>query len=661
MSSNHLESIIDIDDNKELIARRVSKKLALIIMSFAILTTLIHLWFNSLGLLEVVKWNAIHLGTMLGLCFLIFPMSKSVKSIDSNPTILDWFLCLGGIFSGVYLITQYDRFIRTAAQAILVDYIVAIFTILLVLEAARRSVGLVLPLMAIAFIFYIKYGRYFPGLFAHQGFTWKRILIRMYMTDNGIYGVTLAVSATYVFMFVLFGSFLGKSGTAQFFNEFALALAGRFRGGPAKVAIFASGLMGSISGSAQANVATTGAFTIPLMKRVGYSPRFSGAVEAAASTGGILMPPIMGASAFIMSSFLGIPYINIVYAGIIPALLYYFAIFMMVDTQSVKLKLEGLDKSQLPQLKTVLKERGHLVTPLIVIIILLMIGLTPLYSAFYGLLSVIVVSSLRKNTRMSLRAIIAAMEEGALSAVPIAIACGVVGFVVGSVSMTSLGQVIATNIISLSFGKLYIALFLVMISAIILGMGLPATACYIITATIAAPALINMGVIPIAAHFFAFYFGTLSAVVPPVALTSYTAAGLSGAKPMEVAFTGFKLASAGLIIPYIFVYSPSFLFTGEISPIFFPIKIVTATIGIILLAYSNQNFAFTKLSVGEKIVLLIAAICLVSPDLVSDIAGVVIGGIIIIKNYTAYKNDIQGSGSEQLNELNSELHGPFKE
>lgn len=655
------ENIIDIHDNSSLIARHVSKKIALLIMVFAIITTLIHVWFNSVGLLTVVKKNALHLGLMLGLCFLIFPISKSEKSKNSNPTTLDWILCCGGVFSGIYLMTQYDRFIRSAAQGITTDYIVAIFTILLILEAARRAVGLVLPLMAISFIFYTKYGQLFPGLFAHQGFTWKRILIRMYMTDNGIYGITLAVSATYVFMFVLFGAFLGKSGTAQFFNEFAMALAGKYRGGPAKVAVFASGLMGSISGSSQANVATTGAFTIPLMKKVGYSPRFAGAVEAAASTGGILMPPIMGASAFIMSSFLGISYMKVVYAGIIPAMLYYFAVFMMVDTQSVKLKLKGVEKDQLPDLKTVIKERGHLVTPLIVIIVLLMRGLTPLYAAFFGLLSVIVVSSLRKNTRMSLRTIISALEEGALSAVPIAIACGVVGFVVGSVSMTSLGQVVASNILLLSFGKLWIALILVMISAIILGMGLPSTACYIITVTIAAPALINMGVTPIAAHFFAFYFGTFSAVVPPVALTSYTAAGLSGAKPMEVAFTGFKIASAGLIIPYVFVYAPSFLFAGDIHPIIFPINIITIVMGIVLLAYTNQNYAFTKINFFERVLLFASAICLASPNLPSDIFGIVVGGIIVIRNYTAYKRGYSDTdGLNVVHEID-DIPGPPKE
>lgn len=648
----------NLHDNSELIARHVSKKIALLIMIFAIITTLIHVWFNSIGLLTVVKKNALHLGVMLGLCFLIFPISKSEKAKKSNPSVFDWGLCVGGIFTGVYLMTQYERFIRTAAQAIPMDYVVSLFTILLVLEAARRAVGFVLPLMAIGFILYTKYGQFFPGLFAHQGFSWKRILIRMYMTDAGIYGVTLAVSATYVFMFVLFGAFLGKSGTAQFFNEFAMALAGKFRGGPAKVAIFASGLMGSISGSAQANVATTGAFTIPLMKKVGYSPRFAGAVEAAASTGGILMPPIMGASAFIMSSFLGIPYIQIVYAGIIPALLYYFAIFMMVDTQSVKLNLKGVDKSQLPDLKVVIKERGHLVAPLVVIIGLLMWGLTPLYAAFFGLISVIVVSSFRKSTRMSFRTILSAMEEGALSAVPIAIACGVVGFVVGSVSMTSLGQMVASNILLLSFGKLWIALILVMISAIILGMGLPATACYIITATIAAPALINMGVTPISAHFFAFYFGTLSAVVPPVALTSYTAAGLAGAKPMEVAFTGFKLASAGLIIPYVFIYAPAFLFTGDIHPVIFPINIVTIVIGVVFLSYTNQNFAFTKLYLFERVLLFASAICLASPDLFSDVVGIVVGGTVAIKNYVSYKRGYTHTGDLDVVHTIDDMPGP---
>lgn len=615
---------------EEISTRKLFGKAAFFVMVFSIVTSAIHIWINSFSLMMVIKKNAIHLGLMLALTFLMYPATK--KSSKEKPSIFDWGFGILGILTGLYIYFTYDSLIDRSLTPNTIDYCFAVITVLLILEAARRAVGWILPVLSISFIFYAKFGYIFPGVLAHQGFTWKRILTRMYLTDNGIYGVTLMVSASYVFMFILFGSFLNKSGTAKFFNDFSLAFAGKFRGGPAKVAVMASGLMGTISGSSQANVATTGAFTIPLMKEVGYTPRFSAAVEAAASTGGILMPPIMGAASFMMASFLGVPYLKVMMAGIIPALFYYFAIFVMVDLEAQKLDLRGLSKDKLPNLKLVIKKQGHLMIPILIILVLLVKGLTPLYSAFYGLISVIVVSFLKKSTRMSLKDILEALEDGAKNAVPVAIACAVVGFIVGVVSMTGLGQVLAHNILKLSMGQTWLALILVMIASIFLGMGLPATACYIITASIAAPALINMGINPLAAHFFAFYYGTLSAVVPPVALTSYTAAGLSGANPTDVAFTGFKLASAGIIIPFMFVYSPSLLMQGEITPLGIITVIITGLIGICLLGASNEKYLKGRLSKLESFILFIGAITLVYPGLLTDAIGLAIGAGIFLKN-----------------------------
>ncbi len=604
-----------------------SKKVALVITVLAIATSIIHIWMNSFSLMMVIKKNAIHLGLMLGLTFLMYPTKK-----DKDPCILDWILAVMGLSTGIYIYLTYDSLIDRSLVPNTMDYAFAIMTILLILEGSRRAVGAILPILAILFILYAKFGQYFPGIFAHQGFNWKRILTRMYLTDNGVYGVTLMVSASYVFMFILFGAFLNGSGTARFFNDFALAFAGKYRGGPAKVAVIASGLMGTISGSSQANVATTGAFTIPLMKKVGYTPRFSAAVEAAASTGGILMPPIMGAASFMMASFLGIPYVQVMKAGVIPALFYYFAIFIMVDFEAQKLKLSGLTKDELPVLSKVFKEDGHLMVPILVILFLLVKGLTPLYSAFYGLISVIVISAIKKSTRMSLKDILKSLEEGAKAAVSVGIACAVVGFIVGVVSMTGLGQVLAHNILSLSMGKTWIALILVMVASIFLGMGLPATACYIITASIAAPALINMGIDPLAAHFFAFYFGTLSAVVPPVALTSYTAAGLSGANPTKVAFTGFKLASAGILIPFMFANSPELLMRGDVSAAGLILTIVTGLLGIYLLGASNENYLRCKTNIIESVLLFVAAVLLVYPGLLTDAIGLGIGIVVFFVN-----------------------------
>ncbi len=625
------ENVVAIDHHEEETSTRsFFGKTAAFVMIFAIITSIVHIWMNSFSLMMVIKKNAIHLGLMLGLTFLMYPATK--KSSKEKPSSFDWIFSVLGIFTGIYIYLTYDSLIDRSLTPNTIDYCFAIITVLLILEAARRAVGWILPVLSMSFIFYAKFGYLFPGVLAHQGFTWKRILTRMYLTDNGIYGVTLMVSASYVFMFILFGSFLNKSGTAKFFNDFALAFAGKFRGGPAKVAVMASGLMGTISGSSQANVATTGAFTIPLMKEVGYTPRFSAAVEAAASTGGILMPPIMGAASFMMASFLGIPYLKVMTAGIIPALFYYFAIFIMVDFEAQKLNLRGLSADKLPNLKAVIKKQGHLMIPIIVILILLVKGLTPLYSAFYGLISVIVVSFIKKSTRMSLKDVLEALEAGAKNAVPVAIACAVVGFIVGVVSMTGLGQVLAHNILKLSMGQMWLALLLVMVASIFLGMGLPATACYIITASIAAPALINMGVNPLAAHFFAFYFGTLSAVIPPVALTSYTAAGLSGANPTEVAFTGFKLASAGIIIPFMFVYSPILLLQGDVNPISMITTIITGLIGIYLLGASNEGYLKCRINKFESFILFVGALTLVYPGIITDIIGLAIGLGIFFKN-----------------------------
>jgi len=615
---------------QEPISERVlAGKIALLVTIYAVFTSLFHIWMNSFSLMILIKKNALHLGMMLALTFIMYPATR--KSSPKKPSILDWVLSVGGLAIGIYIFLTYDSLVERSLIPNTTDFVFAVLAIILTLEAARRAVGAILPVLSIFFIFYARFGQMFPGILAHKGFSWQRILTRMYMTDEGLFGVTIMVSASYVFMFILFGSFLQYSGTAKFFNDFALAFAGRLRGGPAQVAVMASGLMGTISGSAQANVATTGAFTIPLMKKVGYSPRFAGAVEAAASTGGILMPPIMGAASFIMASFLGIPYLKIMYAGIIPAIFYYFAIFVMVDFRAQKIGLQGMNQSELPDIKKVLKDEGHLVLPIVVILFFLIKGVTPLYAAFFGLIATILFSSLRKNTRMDLKKYILALEEASKTAVSVAIACGVVGFIVGVVSMTGLGQVIALNIMKLSFGHLWLALILVMVSSIFLGMGLPATACYIITASVAAPALIKMGVLPIAAHFFAFYYGTLSAVVPPVALTSYTAAGISGANPTDVAFSGFKLASAGIIIPFMFVYSPILLMQNVVVWRLI-LTIISGMLGIICLGAANEKYFRSPLKIYEQFTALAAAVLLVKPGLYTDVIGISLMAFFIVSN-----------------------------
>jgi len=590
--------------------RELAGKIGLIALVLTVGTSIVHAWMNSFGLLMAIKMNAIHLGTVMAIVFLYYPATKN--SPREAPSVLDWVFAGLSLLGTFYILTQYDRILAAHLNVLMPDLVMACITMFLLIEASRRAVGLPLTVLSILFVIYTKYGPHFPGLFAHQGFSWERVIIRMALTDEGIYGVSLMVSSTYVFMFILFGAFLAATKTSDFFNDFSLALAGKYRGGPAKVAVMASALMGSISGSAQANVATTGAITIPLMKRVGYAPHFAGAVEAAASTGGILMPPIMGAAAFIMSTFLGVPYAKIMIAGATPAVLYYMAVMFMVDLRAKRKGLRGLSAKEIPPLGKTLLERGHMMIPLGLIIYFLLAGYTPLFSAFLGLVSVIVLSSIRKSTRMSIRDFISALDMGARNAAPVGIACGVVGFIVGSVGMTGVGQIVALNIIMFSGGKLWAALILCMLAAIVLGMGLPATACYIITATIAAPALQQMGVEPIAAHFFAFYYGTMSAVIPPVALTSYTAAGLAGAKPMRVAVMGFGLALSGLLLPYLFVYNNSLLFVNTTWQGYFFV-LGMAIVGVFSLSAGIIGTFKGNMPLWERAFFIVTGISMVAP------------------------------------------------
>ncbi|MDD4455862.1 MAG: TRAP transporter permease [Candidatus Methanomethylophilaceae archaeon] len=619
--------------------RKLSGTAGIAALILTVSTALVHFWMNSIGLLIAIKMNAIHLGSLMAIIFLFYPAFS--RSPREHPSLPDWVLAVSSLGCMFWLLFTYDRLLQTNLQATLSDLAVAVATMALLVEASRRAVGLPLTVLSLLFLAYTRLGPYFPGLFAHRGFNWERIIIRMGLTDQGIYGVTLMVSSSYVFMFILFGAFLAASRTSEFFNDFSLALAGKYRGGPAKVAVMASALMGSISGSAQANVATTGAFTIPLMKRVGYMPHFAGAVEAAASTGGILMPPIMGAAAFIMSTFLGIPYVKIMIAGFTPAFLYYLAIMFMVDLRAKKKGLKGMEPSELPSLKAAMLDKGHMIIPLVLIIYLLVVGYTPLYSAFIGLFAIILVSSLKKSTRMGIRDIINALDSGTRSAAPVGISCAIVGFIVGAVGMTGLGQVIAMNIIMFAGGKLWAALILCMVAAIILGMGLPATPCYIITATIAAPALQQMGVHPLAAHFFAFYYGTMSAVVPPVALTSYTAAGLAGAKPFRVAMAALGLAFSGLLLPYLFVYNPDLLFIDFILPKYL-LDLATAALGIFSLSCGVIGIMKRDMHIWERLLFAFAGIAMVNPLRMIRLSSVLF--FLLITAWHCYSGRTKGKG-----------------
>lgn len=601
---------------------------------FKVITTIIavsfsifELWVNSFGIMLDIKRNAIHLGFLLMLVFLFYPATK--KSNIEKPTFSDIILSILGLSVGLYIFLFYDDLFTRAGIAITRDYIFAILCIILLFEASRRSVGLVFCGLVIFFLLYAVYGYIFPGIFKHPGISWTRTLYRMYLTYEGILGVTLSVSSTFIYLFILFSAFLEVCGTAEFFNDLALALAGSKRGGPAFVAVIASALMGTLSGSAVANVATTGTFTIPLMKKVGYKAHFAGAVEAAASTGGQIMPPIMGAAAFIMASFLQISYVKIMIAAIIPALLYYLAIAANVYLEARRLNLQGIPPENLPSLKEVLIKRGFMISPLVVIMYLLLTGRTPLMAGFGGIITTILVSFIRKETRLTLNKLIKALEEGAYSALQVGIACAACGIIVGVAAVTGIGSIVAYSLVELSGGIPLIALFMIMVACIILSMGLPSTALYIIVATVAAPALINFGFLPLAAHFFVFYFGALSNVTPPVALASYTAAGLAGSDPTKTAITGLKLTLAGFIIPFVYTFNPVLL-AQNISLTTLLTSLAECIAGVIALAIGTTGYIWKEIKIWERCLFILSAILLLLPLKMSSLYGIVLLSLLIL-------------------------------
>lgn len=589
------------------------------VSAVAIGLSVFQLYAATLGALPAIKLRAIHLGMIMVLIFLMYPGSS--RASRDRPTVFDVLLALASTLVGLYIVMRYDSFAISGGLANNVDYIFGVFTMVLVLEAGRRSIGPILPVMAIIFLSYAYFGNFIPGSFGHPGFTLTRIIEQMYLSTDGIYGVAIGVSATYIFLFILFGAFLGETGMAKFINNISMALAGRSPGGPAKVSIFASGLMGTINGSAVANVATTGAFTIPLMKSVGYRPHFAGAVEAVASTGGQIMPPVMGAAAFIMAEILNVEYKVVMFAALIPAVLYYLACYVGVHMEALKTGLKGLSRDELPNARVVMLERGHLVLPLIVIVYMLVAGYTPTFSAVGGIAATVVVSMLRKSTRMTWRGLIAALDAGARGSVGVAIACGVVGFIVGVTSLTSFGIKLGDNVIGLAGGNLMLTLVLSAITCIILGMGMPTTAVYIVAATMAAPALVKIGINPVAAHLFCFYFGNISNITPPVALAAFTGAGIAGANPNQVGFTAVRLGIAAFIVPFMFVYSPE-LIMQQGSALDILLAAVTAIIGVIGLGAAGARYLITSTTRLEQLLLLVGAVTLIKPGLVTDIVGI---------------------------------------
>ncbi len=599
-----------------------------------------HMYTAGIGLLPTSIHRAVHLTFAIVAVFLLYP-AKITMNRNAIPW-YDWILALFGGIGTAYIVFFFNVIAERGAQVQPHEIWLGIMTIILVLEAGRRVVGNVLPCLSTLFLLYCFFGRYMPEMFMHRGYSISRIIQHMYLTQEGIFGVALGVSSTFVFMFILFGAFLSKSGGARFFNELSLAVAGHSPGGPAKVAIVASGMLGTINGSSVANVATTGAFTIPLMKKVGYKPEFAGAVEACASTGGQFMPPIMGAGAFIMSEFLGISYLRIAAAAIIPAILYYSALFIAVHIRARDKKLEGLPRESLPRIKEVMSKDGHLLIPLAVIIFMLLRKYTPLAAAFWGILSVLGVAQIRQHTRMGFRSVFKAMEEGARGALGVALACALVGFVVGTSSLTALGLTISNNIIEIAGGRLLLTLVMAMVACLVLGMGLPTTANYIVTSTMIAPALIKMSVLPLAAHLFVFYFGIMADLTPPVCLAAFTGAGIAGGNPSQTGFNATRIAMVAYLIPYTFIYSPMILLENP-SMVPLMILVFSAFTGVIGLAAALQGWMFIRLNSMIRLIFLCCSIAAFLPGTAFKIGGTMSMGIlfIILKKWSSRGTELE--------------------
>ncbi|MGJ9384152.1 TRAP transporter permease [Salipaludibacillus sp. CF4.18] len=613
--------------------------LARTISVLAIVMGLFHLYAGGIQLFPATQQRAVHIGFALALIFLLYPVVRK-KPDDEDGTIpspltnsitvvMNIVLALIGLYIGAYIFFNYldvatRLFVPTNATVV-----IGALLIILTLEASRRVIGWSLPIIAIIFLIYAFIGENLSLMFSHTGYSFERIITQVGLSNEGILGTPLGVSATYIVLFIMFGSLLERSGAGNLFIELAMALVGRFRGGAAKVSVTASALFGTISGSQVANVATTGVLTIPLMKKGGYKPAYAGGIEAVASTGGMFLPPVMGAVSFLIADFLQVDYIYVVMAAILPALLYFFAIFVMVDLRAAQLPNENTEDLKVPDLKKSLKEKGHLLLPLgVLIVLLLVIQFSPPLAAFWSILSIPVFSTLRKHTRMSIRQIVEAAEQGVKLSLVVAAATACAGIVIGVVNMTGMGLRFSGLLIELSAGNLFVLLVLTMLASIIMGMGLPPVAAYIVLAILAAPAMVQLGVSPMSAHMFIFYYGTLSAITPPVAIAAYAASGIAMSNAMKTSLYAVRLAAVAFIVPFMFVYGPSLLMEGSVVSII--TTAITAFIGVFALAVALEGYLKQHILAISRVTLFAGALLSMFVGYTTDLIGIALIAVTLL-------------------------------
>ncbi|MBE5396866.1 TRAP transporter permease [Brevibacillus borstelensis] len=614
------------------------KWIGLLVSVIAICFALYHLYAAYAIPFVTLKHRSLHVAVVLCLIYLLYPGWK--KASRKKLSLLDVVMALASLGTAGYIFIYYLDIVNRGGIPSTLDVTFATITCLLVLEASRRVAGWELTAMASIFVAYAYLGPYLPGDFAHRGYTFSDIFNYMYVTTEGIFGDATAVSASFIILFIIFGAFLSKSGMGTLFNDLSLALAGSSKGGPAKVGVIASAVHGSINGSAVASVVTTGSFTIPMMKRVGYKPDFAAGVEATAAVGGQILPPIMGAAAFIMAETLGVPYITIAVAALIPAIMYYFGLLVQVHLRADRDNLQGLTKEELPKVKDVLKERGHLLLPLILLVLLLMMGYTPTLVAVATIIATIVIAALRPSSRMGFRDVLQALETGVRDTLGVAAACAAVGITVGVFSLTGLGLKLANIILMMGSGSLFMTLLFTMIASIILGLGLPSIPCYIITATMAAPALSTFGVDPLAAHLFVFYFGAIANLTPPIALAAFAGAGIAGSDPQRTGWISCKLALAGFIVPFIFIYKPGLLILeSSVADIAF--AALATLLAVLALAAATEGFLFAKMNWIFRLALIAAGILLIFPEAILMGSGLGIMIAISVLQFMKKRNGIK--------------------
>ncbi len=612
--------------------------------------TVFQLYTALQGTYTSLVQGAIHVGAAFGLIFLLYPAKQSLASRPGVPW-YDVILAGAAIWTNSYIVINYERL---TTQGIVVgfstlDYTVAALGILLVLEGTRRCIGVPIVVIASLALAYGLFGPYLP-VFAHPGFTWERLSTEMFFTSTAVFGTPIQISSTFIYLFLFFGVVLVKTNIGQFFNDLAFGATGRFTGGTAKAAVTASGLQGAISGSSVANTVTSGSFTIPMMKNAGFKPAFAGAAEASASTGGQIMPPLMGAAAFIMAEYTGVPYNDIIVIGLIPALLYFSGVFIGTHFEARRQGILGLPADQLPAIASLLK-RIDLILPLVVIIYLLLSGRSPQNAALYAIGTAFAISFIRSSTRMSLKEMGKLLENGARAALPVIAACACAGIVAGIVTTTGLGGKLGGGIVDLAFGNFFLVLLMTMVACIILGMGLPTTANYVVTATVAAPILVQQfDVAVIAAHMFVFYFGIVADITPPVCLAAYAGAGIAGANPMRTGVIAVKLAIAAFIIPYIFVTNPVLVLEDATFWTLAP-ALATALLGMAAISGGIMAYFVGPSSVVERLVLVAGGLMLVYPDLTVSLVGL---GLVVAIGIFQYLSGKAGESADDEPEKQAE-------